>query len=103
MGGPLPHMTPTRLRFLQELERMGIGEPKVASGARHACLKLKWVQGAYTLPDGRTLTAAQFDAEHPPGTDRWQSITFAGVTLTDAGREKLRAALKTAECREEPT
>lgn len=85
------HMTPSRLRFLTELERLGIGEPYVRGTTRHHLLKLGWIEGVYLLPDGREVPVSEFDKMFPPGTDRYRGVKFRGVTLTARGREWLRA------------
>lgn len=69
---------------------MEYGEPKARHG-RHSCLKFGWCDGAYQLPDGRVLSREQFDAERPPSTaNRYDGVTFAGVMITDAGREAIK-------------
>lgn len=85
-----PHMTPARLRFLRELERLGVGEPYNRGTTRNHCLKLGWIEGAYEV-DGRVITDGELRQVRPPGTDRWTGVRFAGVTLTDEGRAMLRS------------
>lgn len=81
-----PRMTPSRLRFLTELEQMGVGEPYVRGAARNHLLRLKWIQGAYQMPDGRRITEVEFDLISPKGTEgRYDGVIFCGVTLTNEG------------------
>lgn len=86
-------ITPTRLAYLRTMEKVGTGEADAPrGGARSASLKFGWVQGVYRMPDGRMLTATEFETEVPLSRpNRWDGVKFAGLRLTDKGREVLRA------------
>lgn len=93
-------MTPNRLAFLRELERIGIGEPNIRGGSpRHACLRLGWVEGVYKFSDGTLLKHSEFNVARPPGSlNRWDGLEgLAGVTLTSDGVAALRAEERRAE------
>lgn len=89
-------LTKKRKEFLLELTRMDHGEPSVRS-ARHACLKLGWCQGVYKLTDGTVVDEREFDRRFPRGTERWNGVKFAGLRITELGRDELNNATTSIE------
>lgn len=87
-------ITPARLAYMRDLDAMGSGEPPTRGPVRNHLWRLKWVEGVYeVLETGERILMDAFQEMFPADEypERYDRVRFAGVTLTQAGREAMSA------------